>query len=156
METAVITTIITVMGVATITMLGYFMQSVRTEMRNMRAEMQEMRAEMKEMRADIRYLGERIDRLGEKTDARFDALDAKTDKRFDALDAKTDKRFGVLEEKVNALTTSVAAIAATQAAHGNKLNHMVNLGERISAVEGAVFNKPATKLALAASIDPSE
>ena len=113
METTVITTIISVMGVATITMLGYFMQSVRTE---------------------LRRLGERIDRL----------------------DEKTDTRFGVLEEKVNALTSSVAAIAATQAAHGNKLNHMVNLGERISAVEGAVFNKPATKLALAASIDPSE
>ena len=127
METTVITTIITVMGVATITMLGYFMRSVRTEMRNMRAEMQDIRT-------DIRYLGERIDRL----------------------DEKTDKRFGVLEEKVNALTASVAAIAATQAAHGNKLNHMVNLGERISAVEGAVFNKPATKLALAASIEPNE
>ncbi|MCY4458288.1 MAG: hypothetical protein OXB90_10150, partial [Acidimicrobiaceae bacterium] len=124
-----------VMGVATITMLGYFMQSVRTEMRR---------------------LGERIDRLDEKTDTRFDALEAKTDKRFDALEAKTDKRFGVLEEKVNALTASVAAIAATQTAHGNKLNHMVNLGERISAVEGAVFNKPATKLALAASIEPNE
>ncbi|MCQ3813938.1 MAG: hypothetical protein KTU85_05910 [Acidimicrobiia bacterium] len=124
METTVTTTIISVMGVATITMLGYFMQSVRTEMCR---------------------LGERIDRL-----------DAKTDARFDALDAKTDKRFGVLDEKVNALTASVAAIAATQAAHGNKLNHIVNLGERISAVEGAVFNKPATKLALAASIEPNE
>ena len=124
METTVITTIITVMGVATITMLGYFMQSVRAEMRR---------------------LGECIDRLDEKTDT-----------RFDALEAKTDKRFGVLEEKVNALTASVAAIAATQTAHGNKLNHMVNLGERISAVEGAVFNKPATKLALAASIEPNE
>ncbi|MCQ3815288.1 MAG: hypothetical protein KTU85_12855 [Acidimicrobiia bacterium] len=135
METTVITTIITVMGVATITMLGYFMQSVRAEMRR---------------------LGECIDRLDEKTDTRFDALEAKTDKRFDALEAKTDKRFGVLEEKVNALTASVAAIAATQTAHGNKLNHMVNLGERISAVEGAVFNKPATKLALAASIEPNE
>ena len=153
METTVTTTIISVMGVATITMLGYFMQSVRTEMRN--------------MRADMRHLGQRIDRLDEKTDKRFDALEAKTDKRFDALEAKTDKRFdaldektdkryGVLDEKVNALTASVAAIAATQAAHGNKLNHIVNLGERISAVEGAVFNKPATKLALAASIDPNE
>ena len=113
METTVTTTIISVMGVATITMLGYFMQSVRTEMRR---------------------LGERIDRL----------------------DEKTDTRFGVLDEKVNALTASVAAIAATQTAHDKKLNHIVNLGERISAVEGAVFNKPATKLALAASIDPNE
>ena len=153
METTVTTTIISVMGVATITMLGYFMQSVRTEMRN--------------MRADMRHLGQRIDRLDEKTDKRFDALEAKTDKRFDALEAKTDKRFdaldektdkryGVLDEKVNALTASVAAIAATQTAHGNKLNQMVNLGERVSAVEGAVFNKPAPKLALAASIDPNE
>ncbi len=153
METTVTTTIISVMGVATITMLGYFMQSVRTEMRN--------------MRADMRHLGQRIDRLDEKTDKRFDALEAKTDKRFDALEAKTDKRFdaldektdkryGVLDEKVNALTASVAAIAATQTAHDKKLNHIVNLGERISAVEGAVFNKPATKLALAASIDPNE
>ncbi|MCQ3814372.1 MAG: hypothetical protein KTU85_08145 [Acidimicrobiia bacterium] len=127
METTVITTIITVMGVATITMLGYFMQSVRTEMRNIRTDMQGIRT-------DIRYLGERIDRL----------------------DEKTDKRFGVLEEKVNALTANVAAIAATQTAHGNKLNQMVNLGERVAAVEGAVFNKPATKLALAASIEPNE
>ncbi|MCQ3814783.1 MAG: hypothetical protein KTU85_10275 [Acidimicrobiia bacterium] len=130
METTVITTIISVMGITIITMLGYFMQSVRADMQNIRNDMQNIRNDMQNIRNDMRLLGERIDRL---------------------------------DEKVNVLTASVASIAATQIEHGKKLSEhsikldqLINLGERVSAVEGAVFNKPVPKLALAASIEPDE
>ena len=57
-----------------------------------------------------------------------------------SVGTKIDK----LDEKVNALTATVAAMAATQAEHGKKLDHMMGHGERISALEGANFGTAAT------------
>ncbi|MCY4494059.1 MAG: hypothetical protein OXB92_09415 [Acidimicrobiaceae bacterium] len=57
-----------------------------------------------------------------------------------SVGTKIDK----LDEKVNALTATVAVMAATQAEHGKKLDHMMGHGERISALEGANFGTAAT------------
>ena len=57
-----------------------------------------------------------------------------------SVGTKIDK----LDEKVNTLTATVAAIAATQAEHGKKLEHMMGHGERISALEGVTFGTAAT------------
>lgn len=57
-----------------------------------------------------------------------------------SVGTKIDK----LDEKVNTLTATVAAIAATQAEHGKKLEHMMGHEERISALEGATFGTAAS------------
>ena len=57
-----------------------------------------------------------------------------------SVSAKLDK----LNEKVGSLTAGIAAIAATQAEHGSKLERMMGHGERISALEGATFGTAAT------------
>ena len=58
--------------------------------------------------------------------------------KIDKLEAKVDK----LSTEVTALKVSVAAMAATQQEHGDKLQHMMQHGERISTLEGAVFGRP--------------
>ena len=65
-------------------------------------------------------------------------------RKIDNLDKKIETKIDKLDEKVNTLTASVAAIAATQAEHGKKLEHMMGHGERISALEGANFGTAAT------------
>ena len=64
--------------------------------------------------------------------------------KIDKLDEKVDNLAGELRSKINALEVGVAAIAATQAEHGIKLQHMMGHGERISALEGATFGTAAT------------
>ncbi len=64
--------------------------------------------------------------------------------KIDKLDKKFDTKIDQLDEKVNTLTATVAAIAATQAEHGKKLDHMMGHGERISALEGVTFGTAAT------------
>ena len=64
--------------------------------------------------------------------------------KIDKLEKKVDNLAGELRSKINALTASVAAVAATQAEHGIKLQHMMGHGERISGAEGATFGTAAT------------
>ena len=68
----------------------------------------------------------------------------KLDKKIDKLDEKVNTKIDKLDGKVNTLTANVAAIAATQAEHGSKLQHMMGHGERISALEGVTFGTAAT------------
>ena len=105
MELSVIVEIISVIGTVVVCVCGYFIRSVRADIRN----------------------------LGVQTNTKIDKLDEKVNTKIDKLD-----------EKVNTLTASVAAIAATQAEHGIKLQHMMGHGERISALEGATFGTAAT------------
>ena len=88
----------------------------------------------------LRDVSTKIDKLDEKVDK----LDEKVDTKIDKLDEKVNTKIDKLDEKVNTLTASVAAIAATQAEHGSKLQHMMGHGERISALEGATFGTAAT------------
>lgn len=93
MEPTVIATIIGVIGTGLLGMFGYFIHSVRGDIRDVRGDVK-------------------------------------------ALDDKFDKRLGKLE-------VTVAAIAATQEQHGKLLHHMMGHGERITALEGAVFGRRA-------------
>ena len=116
MEPTVIATIISVTGTIVVSLCGYFMWDVRTK----------------------------IDKLDKKFDTKIDKLDEKVNTKIDKLDEKVNTKIDKLDEKVNTLTASVAAIAATQAEHGSKLQHMMGHGERISALEGATFGTAAT------------
>ena len=87
---------------------------------------------------------EHEDRARSKLDTKIDKLDEKVNTKIDKLDEKVNTKIDKLDEKVNTLTASVAAIAATQAEHGSKLQHMMGHGERISALEGATFGTAAT------------
>ena len=86
----------------------------------------------------------KIDKLDAKVDTKIDKLDAKVNTKIDKLDEKVDNLAGELRSKINALEVGVAAIAATQAEHGIKLQHMMGHGERLSAIEGATFGTAAT------------
>ena len=116
MEPTVIATIISVFGGAVIGLFIYFIRSVSTK----------------------------IDKLDEKVNTKIDKLDEKVDTKIDKLEKKVDNLAGELCSKINALEVGVAAIAATQAEHGIKLQHMMGHGERISALEGATFGTAAT------------
>ncbi len=78
-----------------------------------------------------------INDLGTK----IDKLETELTTRIDKLEAKVDK----LGMEVTALKVSVAAMAATQQEHGDKLQHMMQHGERISTLEGAVFGRRNTE-----------
>ena len=109
------TVIATIISVLGATTLGLFIHFIRS------------------VSADIGKLGEKIDKLDEKVNTKIDKLDEKVNTKIDKLD-----------EKVGSLTAGVAAIAATQAEHGIKLERMMGHGERISALEGATFGTAAT------------
>ena len=104
MEPTVIATIIGVIGTGLLGMFGYFIHSVR---------------------GDIR------------------ALEEKFDKRFEKIEEKFDKRFEKIEERLGALEVTVAAMAATLEQHSELLHHMMGHGERITALEAAVFGHRA-------------
>ncbi|MDE0067587.1 MAG: hypothetical protein OXN44_12050 [Acidimicrobiaceae bacterium] len=93
MEPTVIATIIGAIGTGLLGMFGYFIHSVRGDIRDVRGDV-------------------------------------------NALDEKFDKRLGKLE-------VTVAAMAATLEQHGKLLHHMMGHGERITALEGAVFGRHA-------------
>ena len=123
MELSVIVEIISVIGTLVVCVCGYFLRDVSTK---------------------IDKLDEKVDKLDEKVDTKIDKLDEKVNTKIDKLDEKVNTKIDKLDEKVNTLTASVAAIAATQAEHGSKLQHMMGHGERISALEGATFGTAAT------------
>ena len=123
MEPSVIVEIISVTGTVVVFVCGYFIRSVR---------------------ADIRNLGVQVNTKIDKLDKKIDKLDKTVNTKIDKLDKTVNTKIDKLDEKVNTLTASVAAIAATQAEHGSKLQHMMGHGERISALEGATFGTAAT------------
>ena len=88
----------------------------------------------------IRIVITKIDQIN----TRIDRLEDKFEAKFDGLEDKFEAKFDRLEEKVATLTSTVAAIAATQAEHGAILEHMMGHGERISALEGAIFKTAGT------------
>ncbi|MCQ3807504.1 MAG: hypothetical protein OXB92_13460 [Acidimicrobiaceae bacterium] len=118
METPVIQTI-SILGGAVLLLFGWFIRIVITK---------------------IDQINTRIDRLEDKIDRLEDKFEAK----FDGLEDKFEAKFDRLDEKFAALTSTVAAIAATQAEHGAILEHMMGHGERISALEGAIFKTAGT------------
>ena len=122
METPVIQTI-SILGGAVLLLFGWFIRIVITK---------------------IDQINTRIDRLEDKFEAKFDGLEDKFEAKFDGLEDKFEAKFDRLEEKVATLTSTVAAIAATQAEHGAILEHMMGHGERISALEGAIFKTAGT------------
>ena len=127
MEPTVIATIISVFGGAVIGLFIYFIRSVSTKIDKL------------DEKVDTK-----IDKLDEKVDTKIDKLEKKVDTKIDKLEKKVDNLAGELCSKINALEVGVAAIAATQAEHGIKLQHMMGHGERISALEGATFGTAAT------------
>ena len=127
MEPTVIATIISVTGTIVVSLCGYFMWDVRTKIDKL----------------DKKF-DTKIDKLDEKVNTKIDKLDEKVNTKIDKLDEKVNTKIDKLDEKVNTLTASVAAIAATQAEHGIKLQHMMGHGERISALEGVTFGTAAT------------
>ena len=116
MEPSVIEVIITILGGGLLGMFGWFIRIVR---------------------ADIQTLGTQLN-------TKIDKLDENINTKIDKLEKKVDNLAGELRSKINALEMGVAAIAATQAEHGIKLQHMMGHGERISAIEGATFGTAAT------------
>ena len=127
MELSVIVEIISVIGTVVVCVCGYFLRDVRTKIDKLDAK-----------------INTKIDKLDAKVDTKIDKLDAKVNTKIDKLDEKVDNLAGELRSKINALEVGVAAIAATQAEHGIKLQHMMGHGERLSAIEGATFGTAAT------------
>ena len=127
MEPTVIATIISVFGGAVIGLFIYFIRSVSTKIDKLDEK-----------------VNTKIDKLDEKVNTKIDKLDEKVNTKIDKLDEKVNTKIDKLDEKVGLLTAGVAAIAATQAEHGIKLERMMGHGERISALEGATFGTAAT------------
>ena len=120
MEITLIATIITVLGTGILAGFGYFMKHLIDGMKHL-----------------INDLGTKIDKLETDLTTRIDKLETDLGTRIDKLEAKVDK----LSTEVTTLKVSVAAMAATQQEHGDKLQHMMQHGERISTLEGAVFGR---------------
>ena len=133
MEPSVIETI-SIFGGAALLLFGWFIRSVGKKIDQL---------DKKVDRLDTK-IDTKIDKLDEKVGSKIDKLDEKVNTKIDKLDEKVNTKIDKLDGKVNTLTASVAAIAATQAEHGSKLQHMMGHGERISALEGATFGTAAT------------
>ena len=149
MEPSVIVEIISVTGTVVVFVCGYFIRSVRADIRNLGVQVNTKIDKLDEkVGSKIDKLdekvGSKIDKLDEKVNAKIDKLDEKVNAKIDKLDEKVNAKIDKLDGKVNTLTASVAAIAATQAEHGSKLQHMMGHGERISALEGVTFGTAAT------------
>ena len=119
METTVIATIITVLGTGLLAGFGYFMKHL------------------------VDGIAVKIDKLEAGLNAKIDKLEAKVDKleaKVDNLADELRSDINELRSDINTLQVSVAKIETTLQEHGTKLQHMMNHGERISALEGATFS----------------
>ena len=124
MESTLTTTIILGIGAGLFTGLGYFVKRIADD-----------------IVARIDKLEERLDARIDKLEARIDRLDARIDRleaRIDRLEAKVDDLATELRSEITELKVALTKIATTQDEHSAKLLHMMNQGERISALEGAV------------------
>lgn len=111
MESSVTATIITLLGTGLIVGLGYFMKRL------------------------VHGIEAKIDKLEASLTAKIDKVEARVDK----LEEKVDGLAVELRSEITDLKVGLAEIAATQQEHSAKLQHMMGHGERISALEGAVF-----------------
>ncbi len=145
MEPSVIATI-SIFGGAVLILFGWFIRSVGTKL-DKKVDRLDTKIGSKIDKLDTK-VGSKIDKLdtkiGTKIGTKIDKLDEKIGTKIDKLDEKVGTKIDKLDEKVGTLTASVAAIAATQAEHGIMLQHMMEHGERISALEGASFGTAAT------------
>ena len=149
MEPSVIATI-SIFGGAVLILFGWFIRSVGTKL-DKKVDKLDTKVGSKIDKLDTKIgskIGTKIDKLdtkiGSKIGTKIDKLDTKIGTKIDKLDEKVGSKIDKLDEKVGTLTASVAAIAATQAEHGIMLQHMMEHGERISALEGASFGTAAT------------
>ena len=110
METTVIATIITVLGTGLLAGFGYFMKHL------------------------VDGIADKIDKL----EAKVDKLETGLTARIDKLEAKVDGLADELRAEISTLKVSVAKIETTLQKHGDALQRMMDHGERISALEGAV------------------
>ena len=118
MESSVIAAIINAIGVGLLGGVGFFMQRMHADIRGLSVQ-----------------INTRIHQLEESLNARIDKLET----RIDKLEEKVDNLAVELRSEINTLKVSLGNIATTQAEHSTKLQHMMGHGERISALEGAVF-----------------
>ena len=72
----------------------------------------------------------------DRLESRIDRLET----RIDKIESKVDDSVHQLRQEINELQVSVAEITSTQRAHSAMLQHMMRLGERVSALEGAAFS----------------
>ena len=156
MEPSVIATI-SIFGGAVLILFGWFIRSVGTKL-DKKVDRLDTKIGSKIDKLDTKVgskidkldtkigskIGTKIDKLDTKIGTKIDKLDEKVGSKIDKLDEKVGTKIDKLDTKVGTLTASVAAIAATQAEHGIMLQHMMEHGERISALEGASFGTAAT------------
>ena len=117
MESTLTTTIILGIGAGLFAGLGYFVKRLADD------------------------IVARIDELDERLNDRIDRLEARIDRleaRIDRLEAKVDDLATELRSEITELKVALTKIVTTQDEHSAKLLHMMNQGERISALEGAV------------------
>ncbi len=119
MESTVIATIITVLGTGVLAGFGYFMKHL------------------------VDGISDKIDKLEADLNGKIDKLESRIDgleSKIDKLESKVDDSVKQLHQEINELRVSVAEIASTQREHSAMLQHMMRLGERVSALEGATFS----------------
>ena len=140
MEPTVIATI-SIFGGAALLLFGWFIRSVGKKIDQLDKKVDRLDTKIDKLDEKV---DTKIDKLDEKVNTKIDKLDEKVNTKIDKLDEKVNTKIDKLDGKVNTLTANVAAIAATQAEHGSKLQHMMGHGERISALEGVTFGTAAT------------
>ncbi|MDE0652940.1 MAG: hypothetical protein OXI26_04770 [bacterium] len=110
MDSIIVASLIGALGAAFITVLIYFLQSLRD---------------------DIRAVGARIDRMGP-------ALESRLDERIDKMESRLGARIDSVESRLTGIDEKLVRMEATLEAHGRLLAGMADHGERIAALEGAV------------------
>ncbi len=110
MDSAIVASIIGTLGAAFITVLVYFLLSLRD---------------------GIRAVDVRIDKMESRLGARIDKLESGLESRLGARIDKVESRLTTIDEKL-------VRIEAIQEEHGRLLGGMADHGERIAALEGAV------------------
>ncbi len=155
--------IISVLGAGLLGLFGVFMQLMRSDMRSLgqrldarfdalekslRGEISEAREDLgrleKSLRGEISEAREDLGRLekslrGEISEVREDLGRLEKSLRGEISEVRED--LGRLEKSLRGelgeVKERLAAIEATQAEHGRLLEHMMDHGERLAALEGA-------------------
>ena len=122
MESSVIAAIISMIGAGLLGMFGYSIRHIGAKINTLEER-----------------LNAKIDKLEERLNTRIDKLEERLNTRIDKLEEKVDNLAVELRSEINTLKVGLVKIATTQAEHSVKLQHMMEHGEGISALEGAVF-----------------
>ena len=125
MDSAIVASIIGTLGAAFITVLVYFLLSLRDGIRAVDARIDKMESR----------LGARIDKLESGLESR---LGARIDKVESGLESRLGARIDKVESRLTTIDEKLVRIGATQEEHGRLLGGMADHGERIAALEGAV------------------